>query len=125
MIQYMKMEIKMNSHKHRPVLVVLHASNPVKGSKTHIKGWQSKGFVNMDERAIIVPMSKMKKSWLAEASVIIDLLSRKAIKNRFEHDKNLISHYYETYTKDIAIAVASFMVQHGNVPENKPAKITE
>lgn len=78
------------NHRHKPN----HSTNKV---KTHLKEWMFEpNAVHTDEVFDVV--SNLSFNKLTEASVVIDLVNDKIIKNRFGDDEKVKLHYLELYS---------------------------
>lgn len=98
----------------RPFLIIKHTTKPeleaiehdAQGNPTKMRN--SKTEVRVDERAYIYERLKWRDE--IEASIIIDLLNAKVLKNRFgKPDDDVFKHYVAEYKQEIGKYLAAWM----------------
>ena len=93
----------------RPFLVITRHSMPSANEKTETKNWLKEGKWRVDEMVMIV--DRVTNKHMSEATVIIDILKRQLIKNRFAEDTpdDVIKHYLTNYKEHITDGIHSWM----------------
>jgi hypothetical protein len=94
---------------YRPYLIITHLAKPQPGAKTESKKFSESGMTYLREQVVF--STKINKRDLHQASVIIDIHSRKIIKNRYGSDMDddqILKHYFEKYNKDMS----KFLMQY-------------
>lgn len=96
-------------NKDRPFLIIEHRSIPSDGVRTEEKGWGDEETWQVNELVSIV--DRVTNKHLTEATLVIDILKRNLIKNRFvEGDPNeILKHYLSTYKGHITEGVSIWM----------------
>lgn len=89
--------------RNRPFLVIKELARPSSGTKTEKKGWMddSKNIARYEQPSIV---DRINSKCLIESAIIIDLINRKMIKNRYEtstENDKLVEHYMEKYAEHI------------------------
>jgi len=83
----------------RPFLVVKTISRPAAGIDTKVKGWADrKDAWTVYERVSIE--DRVSDKSMREATVVVDILGGKCVKNRFGNDDNVAGHYMEKYKEE-------------------------
>lgn len=94
----------------RPFLVVKHHMIPAAGQQTNQKNFRENGKWNINESIVVV--DRVTNKHLLESSVIVDILKRELVKNRFvekDSDKEVIAHYMKQYNDEIADGIRVWM----------------
>ena len=94
-----------NYLRNRPFLVVKYLQTPNAESNTRVKGWGTDGKWDVNESMVIV--DRIKSRHQQEATIILDILEGKVIKNRFDEagDGKVFAYYFERYKDDITKAI--------------------
>lgn len=100
--------------RNRPFLVIRHHAKPAPSENTSVKGWGIKAKWEANETANFVDRISNKMS--VEASVIIDIMKAKVIKNRYDRkaDQQVMEYYIDKYKDKVKEAVAHWMQTRGN-----------
>ena len=89
--------------RHRPFLIIEERARPAPNVKTERKGWMEvPGQVARFEIPSIV--DRVADKHMMGASVIVDLLNRKMVKNRYSEmgtEEQFVTHYLEKYAEQI------------------------
>jgi hypothetical protein len=104
--------------KKRPYMIVHHTRTPVPGSNTAEKNWMQKGEMNVNEQVSFDLQIKSKV--MISATFIIDLLSKKLVRNRVGDtvpEKDLVDFYIDKYKEQVSKVVMQYMMLHGRVPD--------
>lgn len=104
--------------RNRPFLVITHVQRPNKKIDTRKAGWSTPETEwDVSENMIVVDRIKMHQ--MNQASVILDLLHGKVVKNRFgENDIAVFKAYFDRYQQDIVEALKTWGRKN---PENHAA----
>jgi len=104
----------------QPYLIIKHTKTPVAGTKTEKAGWLKNAELN---EIVSFELAKtdyrgaptFKRKTMSESSVIIDLLKKDLVKNRFEHvpTKDLVEFYFEKYAKKISEVLVRYAMAVG------------
>jgi hypothetical protein len=89
------MTSKFDYLRHRPFLVIEHYTRPNGTAHTERKGWQKTGATKHDQPSLVYRISNTR---MRTASVIIDLLNDRIIKNR-QHQTMMFDDEALTYYK--------------------------
>lgn len=92
--------------RNRPFLIVNTIQRPAKGVNTSKKGWAD----NRDNWAIFENPSvvdRVSNKIMREATVIVDVMSQKVVKSRFDNVSNdeVATHYIEKYREQVKEAM--------------------
>jgi hypothetical protein len=91
-------------NRYRPFLVVSMTGVPQRGAKTSEKGWSEKANAwNVLESPVIV--DRVSNKMMTEASVIIDILNTKVVKNRYGNDEEVVKYYLGKYSAEISESI--------------------
>ncbi len=107
-------------NKDRPFLVINRSSKPSKGENTSLKNWGETGKWEVNEEIIIV--DRVTDKHIGQATVIIDILQRKMVKNRYAAEtdnETVLNHYMTTYKEHITDGIQTWM------KNTAPSKITK
>ena len=99
--------------KDRPFLLVTRLATPPKGSRTEKKEWYKETGWQVQEQISIV--DKVEDKHLSTCTVILDILRRRLVKNRFADeatDDEVIKHYLQVYKNEIAEGIQLWMRGH-------------
>jgi len=102
----------------RPFLVINRIASPSEGEKTSTKDWGKTGKWKMDEEILIV--DRVTNKHTLQATVIIDILQRKMVKNRFSNttdNDTVIKHYLTTYNDHVVDGLQTWMKQNAKDEE--------
>lgn len=105
------------SKNNRPYMVITHRQKPAKGVHTNTKVTDEATRWEVTENMVILdrPPSSSKS---ASASLVMDLLEGKVLKNRFAgevSDTEIFTRYFEQYREDITEALKEWALRS---PEN-------
>lgn len=103
----------------RPFLVINRHATPSDGEHTSVKNWGKIGKWKVEEEIIIV--DRVTDKHIIQATVIIDILKREVVKNRYESktDNNtVIKHYLSTYKDEVADGIEAWMKQKSGSKED-------
>jgi len=109
--------------RNRPFLIVTMVTRPAKGVNTSKKGWHEKpGSVDIFERPYV--KDRISDNDIAEASVVIDILNRTVVKNRYEAvpDAVAAAYYLDKYRDQVKKAMT---VWHFNFHDRKKSATTD
>ena len=89
--------------RYRPFLVITQTGNAAKTAKTHKKDWKKTPdqFVIRETPMIV---DRVSDKMLGEASIIIDILNTKLVKNRFDgsgEPEKILEYYLGKYSKEV------------------------
>lgn len=103
----------MSSYNKRPYLIISFIKRPNKDVKTELPKW----YENEDSVDNIEDYSfatKVTDKQLVSASIIIDLLSKKIVKNRHsEYDENeIVAYYHKKYGDEIKRFVINYVLRN-------------
>lgn len=86
----------------RPFLVVKTIRRPSDLARTERKGWQEQiGAETLSERPLVV--DRVSDRHLREATVIIDLMHVKLVKNRFDAPEDeIVNHFLERFKDEVS-----------------------
>ena len=92
--------------KGHPLLVVSVVHHPAKGVKTERKGWAEIAS-NWNETDIPQITTHVSKAELRGASIVLNLVTQKFIKNRFNDvsEDDVRNHYLKKYSHDCELAL--------------------
>jgi len=113
---------------HRPFLIIDLIHKPSASARTHIKGWMDRpNAVESHENPYLV--DRVAARHLRQATVIIDLMNKKMVKNRFKDTpaQEVYDHYTRKYGGHIAQALSIWRARNGiadPVVEAEPAPLT-
>lgn len=89
--------------RNRPFLIVKELARPAASAKTGKKGWMDEpGQLDRFEQPSIV--DRVSSKHMVEAAIIIDLLNRKMVKNRYASaasPEQFLEYYLEKYAEQI------------------------
>ena len=89
--------------RNRPFLVITQIGRPAKHVKTNVAGWAIEGSNwAVTERPMIV--DRISDKMLNEASIIVDILNTKLVKNRFGEsgpDDKVMEYYLGKYSAEV------------------------
>jgi hypothetical protein len=93
----------------RPFLVIIYHAKPAPSENTSVRGWGEKAKWEANETANFV--DRVSNKMLVEASVIIDIMNAKVVKNRYDRsaDQQVMEHYISKYKDKVKEAVAYWM----------------
>ncbi len=97
-------------NRERPFLVINRRSKPSDGENTSSKNWGETAKWQVDEEIIIV--DRVTNKHIMQATVIIDILQRKMVKNRYgseSDDATVLKHYLSTYKAHITDGIETWM----------------
>ncbi len=107
--------------KDRPFLLVTRHATPPKGARTEKKEWYKETGWEVQEQISIV--DKVEDKHITACTVILDILRRRLVKNRFASeagDDEVIKHYLQVYKNEIAEGIQLWM--HGHSEEAKESE---
>ncbi len=112
-------------HKDRPFLVITRSATPAEGEKTESKDWGAESKWRVEERVMIV--DRVTTNHLTIGTVIIDILKREFVKNRFTDSdpKEVLDHYLKTYKEHIADGLSIWMRSKTGNPEEAQSFISD
>ena len=91
----------------RPFLVINVIHSAAKGTRTERKGWHltAENWQSNDAPSIV---DRVSKKILENATVIIDLVNNKLIKNRYQDNSSeeILKHFTDKYPNEIAQVIA-------------------
>lgn len=100
--------------RNRPFMVVKYIFTPGDGERTESKNWGENAKWNSNEHVTVEDRIKPKHE--IEAHIIIDLLHKKLIKNRFpESDEEVLKYFYKKYNKEITQSVEIWLRSKGKL----------
>jgi hypothetical protein len=89
--------------RNRPFLVITQTGRAARHVKTEVPGWAvEQNNWAVTERPVIV--DRISDKMMTEASIIIDLLNTKLVKNRFAetgHDEKVMEYYLGKYSTEV------------------------
>lgn len=96
-------------HRDRPFLIITRHASPSDGEKTESKDWLKESRWKVEEMVSIV--DRVTNKHLSEATIIVDILKRSLVKNRFteEEPSEVLSHYLKTYKNHISEGISIWM----------------
>lgn len=96
-------------HRDRPFLIINRKATPEKGQKTESKNWSKDAKWTVEEHVSIV--DRVTTKHLTESTIIIDILKRDLIKNRFTdaEDSDVLHHYLKEYKAHITDGLSIWM----------------
>jgi uncharacterized protein with ATP-grasp and redox domains len=105
----------MVSKYNRPFLVITHIQTPEKGQRTNLHGWTKDAEWATHESMKIV--DRLNTKTLTTASIILDILDEKVVKNRYDSISNteIFDEYIKKYLEDVQEGMIAWV--RGN-PEN-------
>ena len=90
----------MVSKYNRPFLVITHIKTVKPGIRTGITGWMTEDSFDVHEDMVIV--DRLKPRMTSHASIILDILGEKVVKNRYDvTNAELYTQYIEKYLEDV------------------------
>ena len=90
----------MVSKYNRPFLVITHIKTVKPGTRTGLTGWMTEDSFDIHEDMVVV--DRLPDRMLRTASIIIDILGEKVVKNRYNvENSELYTQYVEKYVEDI------------------------
>lgn len=91
--------------RNRPFLIINNTYEPSGTVRTEVKGWKDQpGALTNLEQPLLV--DRVQASHLSRASVIIDVLNKKIVKNRYEEDPTAVmNHYLNKYKSAVMEAI--------------------
>jgi hypothetical protein len=91
----------MVSKYNRPFLVITHIKTPAKGQRTNLQGWTKDAEWDTHESMKVV--DRLNTKTLTSASIILDILDEKVVKNRYDNIPNqeIFDEYVKKYVEDI------------------------
>lgn len=102
-------------------MMITHVMKPIKGAASHKKS-VAENPDNWETTENMIISDSVPRKKLYEASVVLDLLNAKVLKNRFElDDSQLFREYVDRYRTDIGEALREWALQS---PENN-ARVRE
>lgn len=108
------MSNKMDYLRFRPFLVIDLYNSPADHVKTHMKGWTGlpKNWMSRENPYVV---DRINTKHMKQATVIIDLMNKKLIKNRFSGTPGdeVIAHYQSRYSTQIAEAMDIWRAREG------------
>lgn len=99
--------------KDRPFLLVTRLATPPEGARTENKEWYKESGWQVQEQISIV--DKVEDKHLTSCTIILDILKRRLVKNRFQNEATtdeVIKHYLQVYKKEIAEGIQLWMGGH-------------
>lgn len=99
--------------KDRPFLLVTRLATPPKGARTENKEWYKESGWQVQEQISIV--DKVEAKHLTSCTIILDILKRRLVKNRFQDEATtdeIIKHYLKVYKNEIAEGIQLWMGGH-------------
>ena len=98
----------------RPYIIIVFGVHPTEEARTEMPKWlDTESNVKITEEYSF--SLKITDKQMHSASVIIDLLSKKVVKNRYpEHysDDVILKHYYDKYGDEIKRYIINFMLRN-------------
>ncbi len=113
-------------NKDRPFLVINRSSKPAEGENTSAKNWGTEGKMVIDEEVLIV--DRVTNKHMVQAAVIVDILQRKMVKNRFVSEasnEEVLKHYLTSYKEHITDGIQTWMRGKSSSPEEAQVLIDE
>lgn len=105
--------------RNRPFLVVTNVARPSKDAKTSVKGWNNtQTNVNVFERVSVV--DSVSGRLLQEATIIIDILNNKVVKNRYatsSDEEKVLQHFISKYGKEVTQGLEIWARSNRPVPK--------
>lgn len=89
-------------NRNRPFLLITHHASPANGQKTESANWKNDGKWDINEEISIV--DRVNDRHITSCSVIVDILNRKLVKNRFSEshsEEEVVKHYLTRYNKEV------------------------
>jgi hypothetical protein len=111
----------MNYLRNKPFLVLTVYKTPARGVKTERKGWATVA-ENFDVKIVPNMKNRIKDNDLYYSTLIIDVLSRSLVKNRFSgttEDKDIVDYYLSEYSD----VVQSYLQQHQSLIPQTPVNL--
>ena len=90
----------------RPHMIIKHLSRPAAHARTEIKGWKEldESYLKLEE--IVSFSTKVHYKDIVESTIVIDILNKKVVKNRYGLDDfKIMEHYSSKYEKDMVKAL--------------------
>lgn len=105
-------------NKDRPFLIITRHAKPSAGERTETKDWLETGKWQVEENVIIV--DRVTDKHLQSATVIIDILKRSIVKNRFTENEQseVINHYLKEYSNHVVDGIGIWMKQKNSNIDN-------
>lgn len=95
----------------RPFLVINPIRRPAPGTVTHLKGWgdADENWSVFEQRSVV---DNVTPKLMTEAAVIIDVLNKRAVKNRYENaDDDVVQHYLNKYKEEVVQAMNTWLTR--------------
>lgn len=104
--------------RNRPFLVITHVQRPSKSIDTRKAGWSTPD-TEWDVSENMIVVDRIKTHQMNQATVILDLLHGKVVKNRFgDNNTAVFKAYFDRYQQDIVEALKTWGRKN---PENHAA----